>query len=232
MVKATISRSQYDLVDFNKLLFAICIVALHTKALSILPEQTEWIIEHIVFRLAVPFYFVMSAYFLGVKIQRNVNEKDAVFKAYRRRLLPSYLTWSTIGLLFMIVEDVRIEQKSMLEIILHIVRTEIFYPRSAMWFVLACIVASWIIQKLYDHRKALVCIAVLGYLFALTCNSYYWVFEGTVIQRVLSLYLKFCVSPRNGLFVGLPFMLIGFFMPSIIEKIRNWGDCPKTSESV
>ena len=221
--KTHISQTQYDLVDLNKFIFAICIVALHTKVLSILPAYTEWVIEHMVFRLAVPFYFVMSAYFFGAKIQRNENEKDTIFKAYRRRLLPSYFTWSTIGLLFMIIEDIHIEHKSALEIVLHIIRTEIFYPRSAMWFVLACIIASWIIQKLYNNKKTLICIAVLGYLFALTCNSYYWVFEGTIIQKALSLYLKFCVSPRNGLFVGLPFMLIGFYIPQIVDRIKHRG---------
>ena len=66
MEKAGISRKRYDLVDLNKFVFAICIVALHTKALSILPAHVEWVIEHMIFRLAVPFYFVMSAYFLSM----------------------------------------------------------------------------------------------------------------------------------------------------------------------
>lgn len=223
MEKAGISRKRYDLVDLNKFVFAICIVALHTKALSILPAHVEWVIEHMIFRLAVPFYFVMSAYFLSIKIAQNENDREEVFKAYRKRLLPSYLTWSTVGLIFMIIEDFRVEHRSILEVVLHIIRTEIFYPRSAMWFVLACMVASWIIQKLYNNKKTLICIAVLGYLFALTCNSYYWVFEGTIIQKALSLYLKFCVSPRNGLFVGLPFMLIGFYIPQIVDRIKHRG---------
>ena len=41
------------------------------------------------------------------------------------------------------------------------------------------------------------------------CNSYYWVIEGTCVQPVADIYLRFFVSGRNCIFMGFFFVLLG-----------------------
>ena len=60
-------RKENHTIDFLKLFFALCIVGIHTDLVKIFPsEHTQWYVMQVVFRMGVPFFFVVSGYFLGV----------------------------------------------------------------------------------------------------------------------------------------------------------------------
>lgn len=60
-------NDKYPIIDDAKMFFCICIICLHTDGLSFLPAAKEKIIVQSIFRLAVPFFFVVSGFFY----QRN-----------------------------------------------------------------------------------------------------------------------------------------------------------------
>ena len=73
-------------IDLMKLFFAICIVAIHTGLLNQFSSATNWYIMHMIFRLAVPFFFITSGYFFGKKflpVENNYSDRMKVCKKYR-----------------------------------------------------------------------------------------------------------------------------------------------------
>ena len=58
-------------VDLLKVIFCVFIICLHTEFLENtigVSSNLTWIIKQYFFRLAVPFFFVTSGYFLGEKL--------------------------------------------------------------------------------------------------------------------------------------------------------------------
>lgn len=64
---------------------------------------------------------------------------------------------------------------------------------------------------------------IVGYAFALIANTYYFIVDETVVGKIVALYLKVCVSARNGIFVGVIFLWIGITLAyfKFGEKVRK-----------
>ena len=70
-------RKENHTIDFLKLFFALCIVGIHTDLVKIFPsEHTQWYVMQVVFRMGVPFFFVVSGYFLGRKLWNCTDRKE------------------------------------------------------------------------------------------------------------------------------------------------------------
>ena len=57
-------KKNYDAVDVAKLFFCICIVITHTKMVRYLPQGIRGIVNAVVVRASVPFFFVASGFFI------------------------------------------------------------------------------------------------------------------------------------------------------------------------
>lgn len=61
-----------QLIDIFKLIFALCVVAIHTNLFG--GVKYGYILKCNIYRLAVPFFFICSGYFLADKvIKSNYN---------------------------------------------------------------------------------------------------------------------------------------------------------------
>lgn len=57
-------------IDIAKLFFAYCIIAIHTVLFLDVHHGLWWFNNHMIWRLAVPFFFLTSGYFF------NADKKD------------------------------------------------------------------------------------------------------------------------------------------------------------
>lgn len=215
-------------VDFFKLLFSLFVVAIHAKLLSFpesgLSERVSWYLVHMLLRLAVPFFFVTSGYFYGNKFWKVCSSRDgrlAICKKYIIRLTPPLVFWGTLGIVPFAITTFQSDKSFKM---LRIMQLAIFYPKGATWFVAACILAVLIISLFWENKRCLMVFAVLGYVFAMLCNSYYFVIQDTFLQKIVDLYMKVCISARNGVFVGLLYIGIGMWLSkpqNIIERLTS-----------
>ena len=196
-------------IDVGKIFFCICIIALHTGLFMSCSASTNYYITKIVLRLAVPFFFVASGYFLGKKLCKiGISEYQTVILNYCRRLLIPLLVFEAINFMESCIFNY-LNGSSLGDIFMKTVKAAIFYPPGALWFIQACIVAAMLLLPFLKGKRlglALV-IGFILYLFGLLCNNYHFLVEDTVMQRVVDFYMDYCRTARNGLFVG--FLLIG-----------------------
>ena len=215
-------KKQYIYIDVMKIIFAILVVGIHSGIMQNTDSTIQWMLFHGIFRLAVPFFFVCSGFFLGIKLYKNTDTKDGIIqiKKYIKRLCIPFVFWLIIGLPMEIYELIG---NGFIMIILKLLRKIIFYPWGALWYVLAVIIASIIIIPFYKRNKieyAIILGAIL-YVFALLCNSYYFLIEKTVIKDIVDKYLGIFISARNGLFVGLFFVTIGIYIAKTINNDKR-----------
>lgn len=209
-------------IDIFKMFFCICIISLHTEFLKYIDidAKISWIIEHWIFRMAVPFFFVTSGYFLAGKMDSTLGLVKAI-KSYCSRLIKPLLFFESINFLLPLV--FMLDSKFLEKIITYIksiIPQVIFYPPGALWYVQASIIGAIIIGillKFFSKRVVLI-IGIIAYVFALICNNYYFVIDGTIVRSFVDLYLSQCISARNGFFVGFPFLFVGVYM-----RCANFG---------
>ncbi len=107
--------------------------------------------------------------------------------------------------------------------VLYCGRSVIFYPVGALWFIQACIVAVWIIYFFYkfDIQKLILPISIILYVFAMICNSYYFLVSDTVIGNLIDNFLLITASARNGIFVGVFYIYLGFLINKADEYVKK-----------
>lgn len=212
-------RKEYTTIDIARLFFCVCIVFLHSGAYHLVPG--EWFFQHCLLRLAVPFFFVVSGFFLG-KGMIHENGRKAYFYKYEKRLFYPYLVFSIINTILSGTEML-LRGESMGKVLLKLVRAAIFYPNGALWYIWACMIAAAMLYFVLCKKwlRESIVIAILLYLAALLMNSYYFLTEGMWIRKAIDFYLRIAVSPRNGFFVGFLFMASGVLLAKHEEKITG-----------
>jgi len=212
-------KKTYELVDIIKLFFSICVVAIHSKIFQDNSRYIGYVINHGIFRLAVPFFFVCSGYFLGNKLNKfeNTDDKITEIKKYIKRLIIPFIFWLIIGMIRQIYD---LRHDDVLIIINTIVKKIFFYPWGALWYILAVIIATIILIPFIKKQKIKYAV-FLGsalYIFALFCNNYYFLVENTVIDKIVTIYMNKFISARNGVFVGFLFVTLGFYLSEFIKN--------------
>ncbi|MDO5138712.1 MAG: acyltransferase family protein [Oscillospiraceae bacterium] len=204
---------QLSVVDLFKLIFALLIVARHTDLISTCPDPFNWYFKHLVYRLAVPYFFVVSGYFFGKKILagQDSHVRFEACKQYVIKLFPPLVFWGLIGL---VRYAIGLFRENSVNIPIKLIQTALFYPKGAMWYLWASILAVCTICALWEHKKTLVLIGICGYAFALLCNSYFFFVSGTPIGNLVTAYMGVFITARNFLGVGVLFIGIGIWLSS------------------
>lgn len=194
-------------IDIAKFVFCLCIVAIHTHLFG----NYYWI-EQYILRLGVPFFFITSGYFLGKKLEVYQNKSDikSVIRKYCLRLLLPLIIFSIVNLIEVNI-DYYNSGKSLQDIVLLDIRSVLFYPQGALWFVQACIVGGVLLLPFLIKRmlNTAIVIGIVLYSFALLANNYYFVSEGIGLKSLIDTYNHIFISPRNGVFLGFVYLALG-----------------------
>jgi peptidoglycan/LPS O-acetylase OafA/YrhL len=196
-------------------------------------ENIGYWIEKAIFRIAVPFYFISSGFLLGEKISaaKSLTDLKNFFIHYSKRLFVLLLVFEPISIFLNVILDIH-NGNSFFKVIILQLRNIIFYPKGALWFIQACIVAVWIIYFFIKHNKKhlILPLSCILYLFAMICNSYYFLIENTVLKRIVDIYLYITSSARNGLFIGVLFLYLGIIISDINKnkKLHTSVICTST----
>lgn len=196
-------KKVYYFVDVAKFLFAVSIVCLHSRALSVLPQDLNFWISKLILRLAVPFFFFATAFFFTRKVLTDETNLKEISKRYWKRLIFPLIVFQLINIFFETVVKVYAVDSTFS--VVYVIRRILFYPFGSLWFIWACICASLLFVP-FLKRNALwgsFFFGGVGYLWALLCNNYYFFVEHSLVGNMVDSYMGMFFSARNGVFVGL-----------------------------
>lgn len=62
-------KAEYQWVDISKFIFALCVVAIHANLFG--QYKIDGWISPLMLRVAVPYFFVASGFFIGIKCYKQ-----------------------------------------------------------------------------------------------------------------------------------------------------------------
>ena len=216
-------KENYAYIDYLKLFFCICVIGIHAQIFYNFDNTFDYVLFHSVFRSAVPFFFVASTFFLGLKLKnKDLKDKNKIINKYLIRLIIPYIFWMVVSS-FKVISML---EGSILTKIIKLIRVALFNPWSALWYIWALIVFLIIYKILINVFKdkfninVLLIISLVLYLIALLCNNYYFLIENTFMNKIINTYMNIFITPRNGVLISI-FMVLGLKLSDIKDMFNN-----------
>lgn len=201
-------NESYSGIDYFRFIAALLIVAIHTSPLSSFSETGNFIFTRIVSRVAVPFFFMTSGFFLISRYTCNAEKLEAFIKK-------TTLIYGVAILLYIPI-NVYNGYFKMDNLLPNIIKDIVFDGTLYhLWYFPASIIGAaiaWYLVKKLNYPKALMVASVL-YLIGLFGDSYYGITEKISCLNSLYTYI-FQVTDytRNGIFFAPIFFILGGFI--------------------
>lgn len=211
----------YTGIDFFRLVAALLIITIHTSPLASFGETGDFVLTRVAARVAVPFFFMTSGFFLISRYSRDNSELKKFIKK----------TAFLYGIAILIYIPVNLysgyfHQDDLIpNVIKDILFDGTFYH---LWYLPASALGAWIawyLVKRLGYKKALTAASAL-YLLGLLGDSYYGLAGN--IPGVNSFYqFVFQVSDytRNGIFFAPVFFVLG----GLTADMRHEISLPKSA---
>lgn len=218
-------KKSYGNIDLVKYIFAILILILHFRPFLNSSDQLDLAFNNIITRICVPFFFLVTGYFVAQKEKDNPN----YIKTYIKNTIPLYLAWSVIYIPIIIgafIENLPLINQYLISInlpiiilpilitillpiilLIALVYTGIYYH---LWYFPALILSLIVLDKWKKkfNIKYLLYISFILLLFGAT-ETYYG-FLPISIKGLIKYYYNIFFTTRNFLFFGLFYVVLGY----------------------
>lgn len=215
-------------VDLCKFVFALCIMAIHSgigfEEVYVKGTFSSYLYP-LLFRLAVPYFFVASGYFFGRKVYASgVYNGFNKWGTYLRRLALKLLIFEPVALAIYLA-GLYLSHLSPVIIFLKGLQSILFYPMGALWYIQALIIAFILLIPFIRKGKEILAliIGICLYLFALLSNSYFFLADNLALQGIIQDYNHIFISARNGFFVGFIFVTLGLLCAKYQKRLQTVG---------
>lgn len=202
---------------FFRLIAAFLVITIHTSPLSSVNGTADFILTGVIARVAVPFFFMASGFFLLPEHSGNKREDQERLIRFIKKVAVLYAAASLIYLPVNIYAGYFKGKHLFLSILKDIAFNGTFYH---LWYLPAAILGASITYLLLERLKTrqVFGITLMLYAIGLFGDSYYGITSNVPLLR--SLYNGvFTISDytRNGLFFAPIFFVLG----GIIAKQRR-----------
>lgn len=196
--------SGYTGIDFFRLTAALLVITIHTSPLSDISDTGNFILTRVAARMAVPFFFMASGFFM-----LNEDGRARRLKQFLKRTALIYAAAIMLYLPVNIYSGYFQADSPALELIKDIFFNGAFYH---LWYLPAAMLGGWLawlmINKL-GYKKA-VCLGLVLYAFGLLGDSYYGLtLTLPALDWLYAHMFKIFDYTRNGLFFAPIFFILG-----------------------
>lgn len=206
-------------LDRFRIIAAILIVAIHTYPFESINENLDFVFTHVVCRIGVPFFLMITGFFVLPKALEN-----------RKRLVDYTIKITKVYVLCMILYlpvslyAGKLNHLSAIQILKDIFLNGTFYH---LWYFPALILGIWIVYFLlrYCNKKIVGIIVVFLYVIGLFGDSYFgisgnWIVTSTLYNGIFTIF----DYTRNGLFYVPIFLSLGYLFTQV-----KWNLSPKVN---
>ncbi|MBL4931153.1 acyltransferase family protein [Clostridium paridis] len=210
------TKKTYDSINIMRLACAILVITIHTSALFSLGEVPGATLSFVIARIAVPFFFITTGYFIYEKYS-----KEGYLIKYLKRILIYYLGFSLAYgvILFNFIK----QRNNSIELIVKDILFDGISP--SLWYLPALILSIAVVALFLRKNwvKSLIILSIIVYAIGLLGDTYYGFILGTPFEKIVSAYNSVFVRTRNGLCFGVPFITLGVIINKykLNEKIKK-----------
>lgn len=210
--------NNYKMVDVIKYVAAIMVICIHCNQLF--PQEfLNFFIKQIICRIAVPFFFISSAFFIRKGCEKNAN----YLKIYLKNSIKSYLIWSAVFIpigLDWIHQNLALSSNLLpFALIFGLIHVGTYYD---LWYIPAMIFCIFIVSKLVKHfsYKIVFFLSTIFFLFG-SLETYYRFLPNGWFKNIFDAVIKIFFTTRSGLLFGMIFVAIGFFIYDKKDKLKS-----------
>lgn len=224
------NKTEFFAVDYFRLIFSIGIVALHLQPLKDMNSVLDYFLGQVLTRLGVPFFFLVSGFFL----QKKLDDSKKI-KTYLVKLLRLYLLYTLLYLPQVVYGYIKAES-GFVHNVMDFIRKFLFVGSfTHLWYFVGLMVATlllyFLVGKLRLSDKYITAIVLVLYVIGTVMNTYIQplaesitvpISELETVDRqylLLSLYYSVFSTTRNGIFFGLPFLFFGYLIAKNKESV-------------
>ncbi len=190
-------------LDVLRLIATIMIVAIHIFPFTIISEEFDYTFTRIIFRIAVPFFLMITGFFL---IPKALKDKNYLEK-YTLKIIKLYIICMIIYL------PVNIYNGYLSDIDVFSFLKDIFIngPFYHLWYFPALIIGLWITYYIMKKVKYPFVIFLLFYIVGLFGDSYYGFIQNMpFLNDIYTILFMIFDYTRNGIFYVPIFLYMGY----------------------
>ena len=190
----------YKGIEIFRVVAAFLVVAIHTSPLTVYSVTADFILTRVIARVAVPFFFMVTGYFVlskGTGVRHFLKKTAIIYAASAALYLPVN------------VYAGHLQEWTLLDLVQQVFFEGTFYH---LWYLPAAMLGAWLtslIMRRCPRGAGFAIISVL-YVFGLLGDSYWGLIEnvpgGSSVYNALFALMGYT---RNGLFFAPMFMLLG-----------------------
>lgn len=220
-------RRQYNGLDVVKVIMAILVAARHIVQIFFTADsRAHLLIGAWLSNLAVPSFFVISAFFLFQKVDRERPDR-AVIVGYCWKALRMYLIWSVIYLPIDWYNWYHGESGVLVGIRDYLWSFLFSSSIVQLWYLPALAVSGLIVWVLYTRGVRIWQILVVtGLLFGMGVIGDNWYWNQQLPNQLYQLLMSYCryfLTMRNGLFYGAFYAAIGLWFAKTRRRLPVWA---------
>lgn len=207
-------NKDYTGIDCARLVFALLIITIHTSPLASFWETGDFILTRVIARTGVPFFFMVSGFFL---VSRYTYDNQGLIK-FVKKISVIYIVSILIYIPVNIYNGYFKTDHILTDFIKDIVFDGTLYH---LWYLPAAVtgaVISWFFVKKLDFTKALL-ISFLLYITGLCGDSYYGITENIpLLKEFYNQIFQITDYTRNGIFFAPVFIILGGYIRETRHK--------------
>lgn len=197
-------------LDKFKIICSILIIAIHTYPFLAINENLDFIFTHIFCRIGVPFFLMVTGFFVLPKALEN---RESLIK-YTIKIIKIYAICILLYLPINIYAG-KFSGIGVTGLLKEIFINGTFYH---LWYFPALILGIWITYFLIKHlkvNKAIFVCAIL-YIIGLFGDSYYGIAQKSdILRNIYNIIFNIFDYTRNGLFYVPIFLILGYIMKQL-----------------
>ncbi|MDU5105330.1 acyltransferase family protein [Clostridium sp.] len=197
------NQKRYDSINIMRVICAFLVISLHTSFFASVDLGLNNIVAKGISRIAVPFFFISTGYFMVKNITKN-----GYVKGFVKRIGLIYLLISLIDIiLIMPYVSMRLSGDFAYKIKYIFIGGII----ESLWYIPAIIFAVVLVSIFLKKNwiKPLIVVSILLYIIGLLGDSYFGLIKNTPLEVVINFYNNIFINTRNGITFSIPFVTLG-----------------------
>ena len=209
--------SRNKTIDFFKFAFSVGIIAIHIQFMKNFTPQIYNMTADGLFRMGVPFFFVVSGYYYYGRIHNNFDTKS-----YIKKIVKLFLTFTIIESLLYLIVNLWIFTNP-LALLQFILKSIVVGQGGIYWYMFSLILSLVLLTPMWKKRKIkpLLIVGFILYLITSTNDVYGALFAETFIQKIAKLNTLLFAWPQAGLCSSLMWLSIGALLCEYKPQVKN-----------